>query len=117
FTVPGQSFYQATRRAVLDGVDGIVFVADSDPEREDANVLAREDMESSLAVRGRRLQEVPHVYQWNKRDLPNAVPCKVLDRVLNPEGAASLPAVASSGEGVLEAQDILLQEVLDRVGT
>ncbi len=117
FTVPGQSFYQATRRAVLDGVDGIVFVADSDPAREDANLLAREDMETSLSQRGRPLAEVPHVYQWNKRDLPNAIPCKVLERLLNPESAPSFPAVAAQGQGVLDCQDLLLQEVLDRVGT
>ncbi|MCA8957473.1 MAG: GTPase domain-containing protein, partial [Planctomycetes bacterium] len=117
FTVPGQSFYQATRRAVLDGVDGIVFVADSSPEREHANELARLDMLRSLEGRGRSLDDVPHVYQWNKRDVRQAVATRILERVLNPEGAPSFEAVASSGEGVFETQDAIVREVLDHVAT
>ncbi|MCB9683340.1 MAG: gliding-motility protein MglA [Alphaproteobacteria bacterium] len=117
FTVPGQSFYHETRRAVLDGVDGIVFVADSSPEREHANELARLDMLRSLEGRGRSLDDVPHVYQWNKRDVRQAVATRILERVLNPEGAPSFEAVASSGEGVFETQDAIVREVLDHVAT
>lgn len=115
FTVPGQSFYQATRRAVLDGVDGIVFVADSDPHREQANLLAREDMVSSLAERGRELGDVPLVYQWNKRDVPKATPVSLLERLLNPEGAPAVEAVACDGVGVFETQDLLVRQVLTHV--
>ncbi|MCB9681756.1 MAG: gliding-motility protein MglA [Alphaproteobacteria bacterium] len=115
FTVPGQSFYQATRRAVLDGVDGIIFVADSAPEREAANLLSHDDMRAALEERGRSLDEVPHVYQWNKQDLPNAVSPSVLERMLNPEKAASVTAIAAKGEGVLEAKALVLEEVLVHV--
>jgi mutual gliding-motility protein MglA len=117
FTVPGQSFYHETRRAVLDGVDGIVFVADSDPSREQANELARMDMVRSLADRGRDLADVPHVYQWNKRDTRSPVPVRFLERVLNPEGAPSFEAIAVSGSGVLETQDAVVREVLNRVAS
>ena len=112
FTVPGQSFYRATRQAVLDGVDGIVFVADSSAAREDANLLSREDMVNSLAKKGLSLRDIPHVYQWNKRDLPDAVSPAVLERLLNPEKAPSFNAVASAGVGVWETQEALVRQVL-----
>lgn len=117
FTVPGQSFYRATRQAVLNGADGIVFVADSSPAREDANLLSREDMVRTLAGRGTRLADVPHVYQWNKRDVAGAVPEARLERQLNPEGARSFCATAASGEGVWETQQGLIQEVLHAIRT
>lgn len=112
FTVPGQSFYQATRRAVLEGVDGIVFVADSSPEREEANLLARADMLRALEERNRRLDDVPHVYQWNKRDVRRPLSLRILERTLNPEGAESFEAVASSGAGVWETQEAIIRRVL-----
>lgn len=115
FTVPGQSFYQATRRAVLEGVDGIIFVADSHVDREDANVLAREDMVASLAERGRALEDVPHIYQWNKRDVDAALSPSILDKMLNPEGVETVSAVATTGEGVLEATQLILDKVMNHV--
>lgn len=111
FTVPGQSFYQATRRAVLEGCDGIVFVADSGEAREDANLQSRDDMVRTLGAMGRSLDEVPHVYQWNKRDLPDAMPIAWLESALNPERAPSFPAVALRGEGVWETHEGILQGV------
>ena len=115
FTVPGQSFYQATRRIVLEAVDGIVFVADSAPDREEANVVAHEDLRVNLGLNGKELTQVPHVYQWNKRDVPGALPVPVLERTLNVERAPSFPAVAVKGEGVWEAQSALLQQVFETV--
>ncbi len=115
FTVPGQSFYQATRRIVLDAVDGVVFVADSAPDREDANLLAHEDLKANLGHSGKRLEDLPHVYQWNKRDLPGALPVKLLERQLNPERAPSFAASAIKGEGVWETQSALLQLVFETV--
>lgn len=112
FTVPGQSFYQSTRQAVIEGVDGVVFVADSQPDREEANVVSREDLVRTLAARGRALADVPHVYQWNKRDLPRATPVRLLERTLNPEGAPSSEAIASSGVGVWETQAQIVRLVL-----
>lgn len=104
FTVPGQSFYQATRAAVLEGVDGVVFVADSQPSREEANVVSREDLVRSLNKRNRELTSIPHVYQWNKRDVTRPLSIALLERSLNPERAPSLEAIASSGVGVWETQ-------------
>lgn len=112
FTVPGQSFYQATRQAVLEGVDGIVFVADSSPDREEANLVSHDDLVRTLAARGRDLGQIPHVCQWNKRDLRDALPVALLDRALNPHRAPTVEAVASSGVGVWETQNRIVRDVL-----
>ncbi len=111
FTVPGQSFYQATRRAVLEGADGVVFVADSGEDREGANLVARNDLVLTLGVMGRSLDSTPHVYQWNKRDLRRTIPLPVMERSLNPERAPSLTAIAARGEGVWETQAALMKLV------
>ncbi|MCB9686102.1 MAG: gliding-motility protein MglA [Alphaproteobacteria bacterium] len=113
FTVPGQSFYLTTRRIVLQGVDGLVFVADSSPDREEANLLSKDDLIANLETNDKKLADLPHVYQWNKRDIPGALPVKLLQKQLNPEGAPAFPAVALNGEGVWECQSALLQQVFD----
>jgi GTPase SAR1 family protein len=113
FTVPGQSFYHATRRAVLEGTDGVVFVADSSGDREGANLVARNDLIANLTEAGRSLHQTPHVYQWNKRDLRKPIPLPVLEAGLNPEGAPSLCAIAARGEGVWEAQSTLMKLVFE----
>lgn len=113
FTVPGQSFYNATRRAVLEGVDGIVFVADSHPDREEANLSSRDDMLRNLEVTHRKLTDIPHVYQWNKRDAPGALKESLLQRQLNPEGAPAIPATAVHGVGVWETQGLILRQVFE----
>ncbi|MES2638935.1 MAG: gliding-motility protein MglA [Myxococcota bacterium] len=115
FTVPGQSFYQLTRQAVLENVDGIVFVADSRPDREEANLVSKEDLAQSLAVRGRSLDNIPHVYQWNKRDVRNAIPVRLLERSLNPERAPSIEAVASNRVGIHETHTLLLEQLMARL--
>ncbi|MCA9567131.1 MAG: GTPase domain-containing protein [Myxococcales bacterium] len=115
FTVPGQSFYTATRKAVLQDADGIVFVADSGSRREEANLQSREDMVETLASMGRTLEDVPHVYQWNKRDLDDVLPLRVMNAQLNPEGATAIEAVASAGTGVMETQKAILAEVVKAI--
>lgn len=117
FTVPGQSFYSATRRVVLDGADGVVFVADSSERREEANLQSHADLVDALKEMGRPLSSLPHVYQWNKQDLTDKTPLRALNKMLNPEGAPALPAVASTGEGVLETQSAVLKEVVAAVRT
>lgn len=121
FTVPGQSFYSATRKVVLEGADGVVFVADSSASREEANLQSRADMESALESFGRSLNEIPHVYQWNKRDLPDAMKARTLEKMLNPEGAPSVEAIATKGAGVRETQSLVLKAVFEdiraRMGT
>ncbi len=112
FTVPGQVYFNATRKLVLTGVDGIVFVADSQVERQDANLECMENLASNLEDQGRSLAEVPLIMQYNKRDLPNVLPIVELERSLNALGVQSFSTCATRGEGVLDALDGLVQVVL-----
>ena len=102
YTVPGQVYYNASRRLILKGVDGIVFVADSQAERMDANIAAMENLYENLADYGYDPQQLPIVLQWNKRDLPNAVPVEELHAQLNPGGFPEHEAVAVQGNGVFD---------------
>jgi signal recognition particle receptor subunit beta len=102
YTVPGQVYYAATRKLVLNGADGIVFVADSQSARLDSNTESLEDLNTNLAEQGRKLSSMPHAFQWNKRDLPELVPVAELDRRLNLFGAPAVPTTATTGDGVFE---------------
>lgn len=112
FTVPGQSYYNVTRRTVLAGADGVVFVADSDPSREDANLVAYTNFLANLDQVGLRLRDVALVYQWNKRDVPKALPVAFLEKQLNPQGAPSIEAIAKRGIGVRETERLLITATL-----
>ncbi len=114
YTVPGQAYYASTRSLVLQGADGVVFVADSDPARLDDNVASFAELERNLATIGLSLDTTPLVFQWNKQDLPSAVPPLVLARTLNRLGAPAFSAVALRGEGVAETLQALTRLVLDR---
>jgi signal recognition particle receptor subunit beta len=100
--VPGQVFYAASRRLILKGVDGVVFVADSQIERTEANVESLDDLRINLAEQGYELQKLPLTMQYNKRDLPNVVPVEELNTLLNPNSAPWFEAVAPTGSGVFE---------------
>jgi signal recognition particle receptor subunit beta len=113
YTVPGQVYYAATRKLVLSGADGIVFVADTQSARLDADLESLDDLNANLAEQGRKLSAMPHVFQWNKRDLPNIVALDELDRRLNLFGAPSVPTVATSGEGVFEVLERATRLVVD----
>jgi mutual gliding-motility protein MglA len=113
FTVPGQVYFNATRKLVLTGADGVVFVADSQAERHDANLESLENLASNLEEQGRSLAEIPLVLQYNKRDLPGVMSMEELDLSLNALGAPSFATSASSGEGVLGALDTLVQAVVE----
>lgn len=102
FTVPGQVYYAATRKLVLSGADGLVFVADSQVSRLDTNQEAFDDLIANLAEHHRKLEDVPHAFHWNKRDLAGLVPVDELERRFNLHGAPSLETVATRGEGVFE---------------
>ena len=103
YTVPGQVFYDATRKLVLNGADGVVFVADSQPTASDANLESMSNLEINLAEMGIDLGAFPLVLQYNKRDLPGAVPVEELGKQLNRFGAPEFETVASRGEGILPA--------------
>jgi signal recognition particle receptor subunit beta len=103
YTVPGQVFYDATRKLVLNGADGVVFVADSQPTAADANLESMSNLEINLAEMGIDLGAFPLVLQYNKRDLPGAVPVEELSKQLNRYRAPEFQTVASRGEGILPA--------------
>jgi signal recognition particle receptor subunit beta len=100
YTVPGQILYERTRLAVLNGADGIVFVVDSQSEKFEENVQSITELEINLRRLDRDLGSFPFVIQWNKRDLPSALPVHVLERYLNRRRVPSFEAVASTGKGV-----------------
>ena len=102
YTVPGQVFYDASRKLILKGVDGVVFVADSQVERMEANIESLENLDDNLKEQGYDLKKLPFVIQYNKRDLPNAAPVEELRNLLNPDGNAEFDACAATGEGVFE---------------
>jgi len=112
FTVPGQVYYAATRKLVLSGADGVVFVADSQNGRSDTNREALDDLHANLAEHNRTLEEVPHTFHWNKRDLADLVPIEELERKFNKLGASSLGTVATKGEGVFEGLERITRLVL-----
>jgi mutual gliding-motility protein MglA len=112
YTVPGQVYYNASRRLILKGVDGLVFVADSQAERMDANIAALENLYENLADYGYDPAQLPIVMQWNKRDLPNSVPVDELRRQLNPMGLQDHEAVAVSGVGVFDTLKAVSKLVL-----
>jgi signal recognition particle receptor subunit beta len=102
YTVPGQVYYNASRRLILKGVDGLVFVADSQAERMDANIAAIENLYDNLADYGYDPRQLPIILQWNKRDLQSAVPVEELRSHLNPMGLPEYEAVAVDGAGVFD---------------
>lgn len=102
YTVPGQIFYDASRKLILKGVDGVVFVADSQEERLEANIESLENLAINLKDQGYDIDKIPYVIQYNKRDLPNAASMEELRNLLNPKGVLEFEAVAATGEGVFE---------------
>ncbi len=112
YTVPGQVFYDASRKLILKGVDGVVFVADSQVERMDANIESWENLQTNLREHGYELERIPYVIQYNKRDLPNAAPLEELKRVLNTKGVVDYEAVATKGLGVFETLKAIAKLVL-----
>jgi len=113
YTVPGQVFYDASRKLILKGVDGVVFVADSQEERYEANLESIDNLKVNLQEQGYDIERVPWVIQYNKRDLPNAMPVETLRQALNPEGKAlDFEAAAASGKGVFETLKALAKLVL-----
>jgi len=112
YTVPGQVFYDASRKLILKGVDGVVFVADSQIERMEANVESLENLDINLAEQGYQLSNVPYVVQYNKRDVPNAASVEEMRRLLNPTGALEFEASARTGQGVFETLKAVARGVL-----
>jgi|GEM_PF-323181 len=117
FTVPGQVFYNETRKSVLRDVDGIVFVADSQKKMRDDNIRSLKNLEENLASYGKKLQDIPHVFQYNKRDLPDALTIEDLHRQLNKTNAPFFEAVATQGNGILNTLKLISKMVLKKLAT
>lgn len=112
YTVPGQVFYNATRKLVLKGADGVVFVADSQEDMMDSNLESIGNLRKNLADHSINLDDFPFVIQYNKKDLPRTLLPEVLNKALNPKGVPSFPASAATGEGVLETLTAVSRLVL-----
>jgi signal recognition particle receptor subunit beta len=110
--VPGQVFYDASRKLILKGVDGVVFVADSQEERMDANIESLYNLEENLQAQGYDLTAIPYVLQLNKRDLPNVIPVADLASELQRKGEPVVEAVASKGVGVFDTLKAVAKQVL-----
>ncbi len=115
YTVPGQVYYASTRKLVLQGADGVIFVADSSSDKIEENLESLKDLQDNLAEYGINIEQIPLVIQWNKRDLPNALPVEELEEKVNWVNAVTTEAVAAVGDGVLSTLKIAAGLILDRL--
>lgn len=117
YTVPGQVFYNTTRKLVLKGADGVVFVADSQPGMKDQNLESLQNLLENLKLHGLDPDTIPFVIQYNKRDIPGAVSVETLRKELNPRGVPDFETNAVKGDGVMEAMKAICKMVLDDLRT
>ena len=115
YTVPGQCYYNSTRKLVLQGVDGVIFVADSAADKLDENIESYQNLIENLAEYGKDIRDLPHVIQYNKRDLPNAMTVEELDAAMNQFNVPTFEAVACTGEGVFPTLKTLAGIVLESI--
>jgi len=115
YTVPGQVYYDSTRKLVLQGADGVSFIADSDPNRMNDNIESFKNLERNLKDYGVDIRKIPLVIQYNKRDLPGALSIAELNAKVNPIGAPTFEAVAVKGEGVMQTLKGISKLVVDRL--
>jgi len=112
YTVPGQVFYDASRKLILKGVDGVIFVADSQDERMEANIESIRNLEANLKEHGFDLSTIPYALQFNKRDLANVVPADEMYRMLNYKREPTFEAVATTGVGVFDTLKSVAKQIL-----
>ena len=112
YTVPGQVFYDASRKLILKGVDGVIFVADSQIDRMEANIESLENLRYNLQEQGYELDNLPYVVQYNKRDLPNVASVDELRELLNITMAPDFEAISTTGQGVFDTLKAVAQAVL-----
>ncbi len=115
YTVPGQVYYNSTRRAVLTGVDGLVFVADSQRDKMEENIESLNNLEENLNYYGKSIKTIPIVIQYNKRDLADVTSVAEMEQMINPYGYPSFESVATTGEGVLETLTKITKMVLQHI--
>ncbi len=112
YTVPGQVFYDASRKLILKGTDGVVFVADSQNERMESNIESIRNLEVNLRQHGLELSSLPYALQFNKRDLPNILPIDEMYRILNYKREPTFEAVAPAGKGVFDTLKSVAKQIL-----
>lgn len=112
YSVPGQIVYDATRKLILQGIDGVIFVADSQADRLDENLQALDNLEKNLQQQGYNIKDIPLILQYNKRDLPNALPLTELRKHLNRFNAMEIEACAFEGKGVLESFKLMSKSII-----
>ena len=112
YTIPGQTFYETSRQFILKGVDGIVFVADSQAERMEANIESFDALEKSLERQGYELGKLPLVLQYNKRDMPGTVSIREMEATFNAVHRPFFEAVANRGQGVMETLQSISQLII-----
>ncbi len=117
YTIPGQTFYETSCQFILKGVDGVVFVGDSQSERMEANIESFESLEKGLDKQGYDLSKIPLVLQYNKRDLPGAVSIQELEATFNPTKRPHFEAVANRGQGVMETLQTVSQLIIRELKT
>ncbi len=115
YTVPGQVYYAYSRKVILNGVDGVVFVADSQFDRLEANLETLNDLENNLRQDGHKMDEFPWVIQYNKRDLPNVAPIQYLQLKLNKYNVPYFESVSTQGTGVFETLKAVINLVVANV--
>jgi hypothetical protein len=115
YTVPGQVLYERTRVAVLNGVDGVVLVVDSGADKLDENFASLIELETNMRLLGKDLGDFPFIIQWNKRDLPRAVPVATLDRYLNRRRVPTFEASAMAGDGVFATLRAICKSVMSQL--
>jgi mutual gliding-motility protein MglA len=115
YTVPGQVLYERTRVAVLNGADGVVFTADSQRDKLEENINSLKELARNVTKQNKKFNEYPIVLQYNKRDLPNALPTAVLDKYLNPLNWQRYEAVASTGVGVFDTLKAISKLVISKL--
>lgn len=112
YTVPGQVIYDASRKLILKGLDGVIFVADSQADRLEENIASMKNLEKNLEQQGYSIREIPLIIQYNKRDLPNALPIRELRQHLNLYNAQEIEASAFEGQGVLESFKLISKNII-----
>ncbi len=113
YSVPGQVIYDASRKLIIKGLDGVIFVADSQSERMEENIQALKNLEKNLEAQGLDINDIPLVFQYNKRDLPSAASLKELRLQLNKFNAPDFEAIASEGKGVMESLTTISKSIVN----
>lgn len=113
YTVPGQVVYDASRKLILKGLDGVIFVADSQVERMEENIESLKNLEINLEQQGYNIREIPLIMQYNKRDLPNVASLAEMRSALNPYNATEIEACASEGKGVFESLKTVSKSIVN----